>query len=77
MGPAPPLDIGELKTILMPRQALLKKLDTMGGHSVPTVRAQLEPLVCQYERLVIQDRADGGTQLKDALKNKNYFHPAE
>jgi hypothetical protein len=74
MGYAPPLDLSELKTILLPRQALLKKLDPTGELSVPKVRAQLEPLVRQYERLIIQDRVDGGTQRKDALKIYKYFH---
>jgi hypothetical protein len=36
------------------------------------VRAQQEPLVHQYERLVIQDRVDDGTQLKDAPKIYDY-----
>jgi hypothetical protein len=42
--------------------------------TLPTVRAQLEPLLRKYERLVIQDRVDISTQLKDALKIYNYFH---
>ncbi len=54
----------------MPQQALLKRLDTTDELSVPTVHTQLEPLVRQYERLVIQDWVDDGTQLRDALKNQ-------
>ncbi len=43
--------------------------------SVPTVRTQLQPLVRQYERpLVIQDRVNDDTDLRDALKIYNYFH---
>jgi hypothetical protein len=38
------------------------------------VSAQLERLVRQDKRLFIQDRVDGGTQLKDVLKIYNYFH---
>ncbi len=45
LGQAPRLDLGELKTILVPRQALLKRLDPTGELSVPTARTQLEPLV--------------------------------
>ncbi len=71
MGQAPPLYLGELKTILVPRQALLKNLNPTGELLILTVHAQLETLVRQYERLVIQDRVDGGTQLKDALKIYN------
>ncbi len=74
LGQAPHLDLSEVKTILVPRQALLKRLDPTGELSVPTVRTHLEPLVRQYERLVIQDRVNDGTDLRDALKIYNYFH---
>jgi hypothetical protein len=74
MGQAQRLDLGELKTIPMPRQALLKRLDPTGELLVPTISTQPEPLVRQYERLVIQDRVDDGTHLKDVLKIYNYFH---
>jgi hypothetical protein len=74
LGQAPRLDLSEVKTILVPRQALLKRLDPTGELSVPTVRTHLEPLVRQYERLVIQDRVNDGTDLRDALKIYNYFH---
>jgi hypothetical protein len=40
LGQAPCLDLGELKTILVPRQALLKRLDPTGELSVPTVRCR-------------------------------------
>jgi hypothetical protein len=61
LGQAPrleALDLSELKTILVPRQALLKRLDPTGELSLSTVRTQLEPLVHLYERLVIQDRVE-------------------
>ncbi len=58
----------------MPRQALLKRLDPTGELSIPTVHTQLEPLVRQYDRLVIQGRMNDGTHLRDALKIYNYFH---
>ncbi len=45
--------LSELKTILVPLQALLRRLDPTGELSVQTVRTQLQPLVRQYERLVI------------------------
>ncbi len=68
------LALGDLKTILVQRQALLKRLDPTGALSVPTLRTQLQPLVRQYERLVILDRADADTDLRDAQKIYNYFH---
>ncbi len=33
----------------------------------------MEPLVRQYDRLVIQDRVDDDSHLRDALKIYNYF----
>jgi hypothetical protein len=74
LGQCPRLALGDLKTILVPRQALLKRLDPTGELSVPTVHTQLQPLVRQYERLVIQDRVDADTDLRNALKIYNYFH---
>jgi hypothetical protein len=78
LGQAQRLNLCELKTILVPRQGLLKRLDPTVELtcelSVPTVHTQLEPLLCQYERLVIQDRVDDITHLRDALKIYNYFH---
>jgi hypothetical protein len=47
LGQCPRLDLGDLKTILVPRQALLKRLDPTGELSVPTLRTQLQPLVHQ------------------------------
>jgi hypothetical protein len=73
-GQSQRLDLGDLKTILVPLQALLKRLDPTGELLVQTVRTQLQPLVRQYERLVIQDRLDDDRALRDALKIYNYFH---
>jgi hypothetical protein len=47
LGQSPRLALGDLKTILVPRQALFKRLDPTGELSVPTVRTQLQPLVRQ------------------------------
>ncbi len=74
LGQSPRLDLGDLKTILVPRQALLKRLDLTGELSVPTVHTQLQPLVRQYKRLVIQDQVDDDTDLRDVLMIYNYFH---
>ncbi len=53
------LDIGEIKTVLVPRQALLHELDPSGELPVP-VRTRLEPMVCQYEKLILHDKVDQG-----------------
>jgi hypothetical protein len=71
------LDIGAIKTVLVPRQALLQKLDPSGELTVPSVRTSLEvlePLVCQYEKLILHDKVEVGMSLKDALKIYDYFH---
>ncbi len=68
------LDIGERKTVLVPRQALLHKLGPSGELTVPAVRTRLEPLVHQYEKLILHDKVEAGMTLKDALKIYNYFH---
>jgi hypothetical protein len=68
LGQCPRLALGDLKTILVPRQALLKRLDPTGELSVPTIRTQLQPLVRQYERLVIQDRVDADTDLRPGTR---------
>ncbi len=51
LGQCQRLSLGELKTILVPRQALLKQLDPTGDLSVPTLRTQLQPLVRQSFRI--------------------------
>jgi hypothetical protein len=48
LGQSTRLDLRDLKTILVPRQALPKRLDPTGKPSVPTVHTQLQPLVRQY-----------------------------
>jgi hypothetical protein len=47
-----------VKTILTPRQALLKKLDPIGCFTVPAVRVLLEPYQRECHRLILQDRLD-------------------
>jgi hypothetical protein len=68
LGQSQRLALGDLKTILVPRQALLKRLDPTGELSVQTVCTHLPPLVRQYERLVIQDRVDADTDLRDTCR---------
>ncbi len=44
-GSATRLDIGQIKTVLVPRQALLQKLDPSRELTVPAVSIRLEPRV--------------------------------
>ncbi len=47
-----PFALDDLKKVLMPRQALLKKLDPSGSLTVPEVRVALEP----YQRGTLSAR---------------------
>jgi hypothetical protein len=38
------------------------------------VRTRLEPLVRQYEKLILHNEEEAGMTLKDVLKIYNYFH---
>ncbi len=64
-GSATRLDIGEIKTVLVPRhwQALLHKLDPSRELTVPSVRTRLEPLVRHYEKLILHDKVESGMTL--------------
>ncbi len=42
-----PIDWSDCKTVLMPRQHLLKKLDPSGSLKVPQLREKLRPLVSE------------------------------
>jgi hypothetical protein len=48
LGQSLRVDLGERNLILVPQQALLKRLDPTGELSVPTVCTKLQPLVLQY-----------------------------
>ena len=47
-GQALPLQLFDLKTVLMPRQLLLTKLDPRGDLPVAGMRAMLEPHMLAY-----------------------------
>ena len=66
--------LDDVKTILMPRQALLKKLDPIRRVTVPAVRVLLEPYQREYQRLIIQNRLDARLDIKGVLKIYKYFH---
>ena len=64
----------DLKTVLMPRQWFLMKLDPRGDLSVPELRALLEPHVHAYRNLVLQDIVDPGMNVKKAMNIYKKFH---
>jgi hypothetical protein len=68
------LDWSDTKTVLLPRQHLLKKLDPAGVLNVPQLREKLRPLVSEYERVVLKDVVPPGMDICQALKIYGYFH---
>jgi len=73
-GTAMPLELDRLKTIIMPRQALLKELDPTGDLSVPQLRDLLEPLVQEYQDLIVRDRIQQSMDIKSAMKIYKRFY---
>jgi hypothetical protein len=63
-----------LKMVLIPRQALLKKSDPSGNLPVPEVRAMLEPYVRDYQHPIIQDRVTTSMDIKRELQIYKSFH---
>ncbi len=69
-----PLDWSDTKTVLLPRQHPLKKLDPSGVLNVPPLREKLRPRVSEYERVVLKDVVPPGMDICQALKIYDYFH---
>jgi hypothetical protein len=60
--------LGEVKTVLMPRQALLMKLDPLGTLLVPEVCDMLAPYVIKYQQLVLLDKPAADMDIKGELQ---------
>ena len=73
-GRALPLKLLDLKTVLMPLQWFLTKLDPRGDLSVPDLRALLEPHVLAYRNLVLNNIVDPDMHVKKALSIYKKFH---
>ena len=73
-GEALPLQLLDLKTVLMPRQWFLNKLDPHGDLTVPELRAILEQHMIKYKALVLQDFVTPWTTVKNALDIYKKFH---
>ena len=72
-GDAIPIELLELKTVLMPRQWLLYKLDPDCELPVPQLLERLEPNVLEYRALVVMDRVEPCMKVKKALRiNKKW-----
>ena len=63
-----PLELLDLKTVLMPRQWFLEKLDPDGSRTVPELRMILEPHVRDYRAVVLlHGQEPPGLTVKKAL----------
>ncbi len=67
-GATLPLELLELKQVLMPRQWFLKKL------SVPELRDLLRPRMLAYRALVLLDHVEPGMTVKKALAVYRKWH---
>ncbi len=73
-GAALPLELLELKQVLMPRQWFLKKLDPKGELSVPDLRNLLRQHMLAYRALVLLDNVEPGMTVKKALAIYRKWH---
>jgi hypothetical protein len=62
-----PLQVADIKSVLMPRQAFLRKLDPTGKLPIAQLRAIMAPHAAAFRRLVV-DNIDNGEDIKQALK---------
>ncbi len=69
-----PFRLDEVKLVLMPRQALIKKLGPLRTLSVPELRDKMAPYVIKYQNLVPQHRPAADMDIKGALQIYKYFH---
>ena len=70
-----PLEVHELKQVLMPRQWWLDKLDPDGSLSVEELREKLEPHVRAYKAVVLRiGHEPPGLDVKKALRIYQKFH---
>ena len=73
-GATLPLELFDLKPVLMPRQWFLKKLDPKGELSVPELRDLLQPHMLAYRALVLLDNVEPGMTVKKALAIYRKWH---
>ena len=68
-GDGMPLRLSDVKTVLMPRKRLFKRLDPDGEHefNAPKMRALIAPHAEQYKRIVLEDKLPPGMDVKGAL----------
>ena len=64
----------DVKSILFPRQHLLKSLDPFFTRTVQEVRAELQPMRTAYNELVLLGRHRPGIHVNDALDVYEKFH---
>jgi hypothetical protein len=69
------IDVSDMKTVLMPRQHLLKRINPSGSLNVPELLEIFRPLALQYENhLIIKDVIPPGMGINEALKINGSLH---
>jgi hypothetical protein len=68
-----PLQVADIKSVLMPRQAFLRKLDPTGKLPIAKLQAMMATHAAAFRRLVA-DNIDNGEDIKLALKIYSNFH---
>ena len=68
------MKIADMKTVLMPKQRVLKCLDPDGTQTVDQLRAKLAPLARLYSRVVLQDILPADVGLEEALGVYRNWH---
>ena len=73
-GATLPLELLDLRQVLMPRQWFLKKLDPKGELSVPDLLDLLRQHMLEYRALVLLDHVEPGMTVKKALAIYRKWH---
>jgi hypothetical protein len=73
-GATLPLELLDLKQVLMPRQWFLNKLDPRGELLIPELQDLLRPHMVAYRALVLIDNVEPGMTVKKALDIYRKWH---
>ena len=73
-GESSPIKIGSFRTILMPRQSLLKRLDPDHSRPVADIRRDLHRFANQYHNVVLLDKINPAYTITDVLDIYERFH---
>jgi hypothetical protein len=73
-GRAMDIHLSDVKTVLMPRQHVLKALDPNGTATAEELRAKIVPLARIYHAVVLKDQLPADKGVEEALGIYRNFH---